>query len=57
LGPGFAYFDLIVLLISDHGIPGRAFKIKAEVEKEKVKYSRKCLHNYLLSDLKSRNRI
>jgi hypothetical protein len=35
------------LLIKDHGIPGRAFKIKAEVEKEIVINAGNCLHNYL----------
>jgi hypothetical protein len=36
----------------DHGVPGRAFKIKAEKEEEKVINSGKRLHNYLLSGSK-----
>jgi hypothetical protein len=46
-----------VNLNSDHGVPGRAFKIKAEKEEEKIIYSGKRLHNYLLSGVKSRNRF
>jgi hypothetical protein len=46
-GPGFAYFDLILILTSDQGIPGRLFKVKAEKEKEKIIHSGKRLHIYL----------
>jgi len=46
-GPGFAYFDLVFILLVDHGFPGRAFKIKAEKEEEKVIYAGKRLHEYL----------
>jgi hypothetical protein len=46
-----------MILHFDRGAPGRAFIIKAEKEEEKVIYSRKRLHNYLLSEVKSRNRF
>jgi hypothetical protein len=56
-GPGFAYFDFILSLISNRGVPGRACKIKAEKEEEKIINSGKRLHNYLLTGVKSRNRF
>jgi hypothetical protein len=50
-------FDLLTDSNFDHGVPGPAFKIKAKKEEEKVINSGKRLHNYLLSRVKSRNRI